>query len=92
MTSCEIRTGIVAPDEALRPPNHVWLVFSQVLVKVFNGNHVSLLKKMKDTLPGFVLFFVFVLEIVSSFHSIICSHFSMLELCIPEDFWFLKGL
>lgn len=91
MTIYEIRTGMVAPDEALGPPNHVRLVFSQVLVKVFNGNHVSLLKKMKDTLPRFVLF-VFVLEIVPSFHSIIYSHFSMLELCIPEDFWFLKVL
>lgn len=55
MTNCEIRTGIVAPDEALGPLNHVWLVFSQVLVKVFNGNQVSLLK-MEDALPRFVLF------------------------------------
>lgn len=37
-------------------------------------------------------FFVFVLEIVPSFHFLICSHFSMLELCIAEDFWFLKVL
>lgn len=57
MTSHEIRTGIVAPNEVLGSPNHVWSVLSQVLVKVLNGNPASLLK-IEDGLPRFLIFFV----------------------------------
>lgn len=83
MTSHEIRTGIVAPDEALGPPNHVWLVFSQVLVRVFNGNQAALLK-IEDALPRFVHFLFLFLKVVPSFPSLICGHFSMLDLYIPK--------
>lgn len=58
MTSHEMSTGIVAPSEVLRPPNRVWSVFSQVLVKVLNENQASMLK-IEDRLPRFVHFFVF---------------------------------
>lgn len=47
MTNHGIRTGIVAPNEVHVPPNRVWSVFSQVLVKVLIANEASVLK-IKD--------------------------------------------
>lgn len=58
MTSHEIRTSIVVPNEVLVLPDRVWSVLSQVLVKVLNGNQASLLK-IEDGLPRFVFLFCF---------------------------------
>lgn len=91
MTSHEIRTGIVAPTEVLGSPNHVWSVSSQVLAEVLNGNQASLLK-IEDGLPRFLLLFCFVFRNSSLFPSIICGHFSMLELYSRRVFFFFLAL
>lgn len=84
MISHEIRTSVVAPNEVLTTLDHAWSILSQVLVKVLNGNQASLLK-VEDGLPRFVFLFCFFRN-SSLFPFIVCGHFSMLELCIPEDF------